>query len=294
MNLITRFDFDGIVSAVMIYKMENIADISFSDPKFIEEGEVLDLLNPGDIIAHLPFHPDAGMWFHNHDTSQIDPELLKNVKGKYGEASSTSRQVFEYYNSPDLKRYVPIIKEVDRIATADLTKEDITAPKGWIMVAYTVDPRFYPEHTYAMMIMNSIMSGKAPEEILQLPPVAKRVQLYQADEERYVEELKKNSRLDGKVIITDFREVARSPRGNRFTAFVHFPAGNVQIRLQSGAGNRVKVSIGKSIFNRTCKANIGHLMEEYGGGGMAGAGTCVVSKASADEKLKEIVKKLNI
>lgn len=293
MNLITRFDFDGIVSAVLIYKMENIADITFSDPKVIEDGQVLGMLDPGDIVAHLPFHPDAGMWFHNHDTFHLDPEILKKTKGKFGEASSTARQVYDYYKSQELEKYLPVIDAVDRIASANLSKEDVISPSGWIMVAYTLDPRFYPEHGYAMLIMNSIMSGKKPEEILQLPQVAKRVSLYNQDEENYRKVLKENTTMMGSVIVTDFRNVPRAPRGNRFTVFVEYPEGGVQVRMDNRAGNRVKVSVGKSIFNRSCKVNIGRLMEQYGGGGMAGAGTCVVARSEADAKLKEMAAKLN-
>ena len=51
-------------------------------------------------------------------------------------------------------------------------------------------------------------------------------------------------------------------------------------------------AVGKSIFNRTCTANVGALMSDYGGGGHAGAGTCQLDVAGADEKVAEIVSRL--
>jgi nanoRNase/pAp phosphatase (c-di-AMP/oligoRNAs hydrolase) len=64
------------------------------------------------------------------------------------------------------------------------------------------------------------------------------------------------------------------------------------MRIEALAGFRTKVSVSKSITNRTCKVNIGKLMEDYGGGGMEGAGTCMMGKMVADEKIAAIVKSL--
>ncbi len=292
MNIVTRLDFDGLVCAAMIHDMEQIADIAFTDPKTMEEGGLLDILQPGDIIAHLPIHPDAGIWFHNHDISQVDPRLIENVKGKFGVAPSTARQVIGYYNSPELAKYEPLVNIADKVGTANLTEEDILSPKGWMMVSYTLDPRFSLDHSYGILILNSIKGGKNAEEILALPPVARRVELYRNDEATYIEELKKHTKLYENVILTDFRELMRPPRGNRFRAFVEYPDGNVHIRVEALPGFRVKVSVSKSIINRTCNINIGRLMEEYGGGGMEGAGTCLMGKKITDEKIVAIVKAL--
>jgi len=292
MNLVTRLDFDGIVSAVMIHEMEPVSGINFADPKTLEEGGLLDILERGDIIAHLPIHPDAGIWFHNHDTSHIDQRLLEKVKGKFGVAPSTAHQVYEYYKSPKLERYVPLVNVADKIGTANLTEEDILAPKDWMMVSYTLDPRFSQDHSFGMLIMDGIKGGKSAAEVLTIPQVARRVELYKKDEERFLEELKKASKVMGNVIITDFRELYQAPRGNRFRVFVEYPDGNVHLRIEAMPGFRTKVSVSRSIINHTCNVHIGHLMEEYGGGGMEGAGTCMVGKKAADEKIVEIVKKL--
>jgi len=292
MNLITRLDFDGILCAAMIHEMERVADISFSDPRTVEEGGLLDILQRGDIIAHLPFHPDAGIWFHNHDVSQIDPNKLKGVKGKFGVAPSTARQVYDYYKSPALDRYKPLVQVADKIGAADMNREDILSPAGWMLVSYTLDPRFSHDHSYGILILNAIKGGKSADQILALPQVARRVELYKSDEERYVKALKEHTKLYGNVIITDFRGLDRAPRGNRFMVFVHYEQGNIHVRLESLGGFRTKVSVSKSIFNRTSKANIGRLLEDYGGGGMEGAGTCILGRKSAEDKIVEILTKL--
>ncbi|MDP8240618.1 MAG: hypothetical protein P9X24_16130 [Candidatus Hatepunaea meridiana] len=292
MNLVTRLDFDGLLSAAMIYDREHIADISFTSPQTMEEGGLLDILQRGDIIAHLPFHIDAGFWFHNHDASHIDPKSLLSVKGKYGKAPSTARQVFDYYQSPALKRYELLVQVADKIGTANYTRDEVLEPKGWIMVSYTLDPRFSHDESYGMLILNSIKAGKSAEEILALPPVARRVELYKKDEERYLKVLNDSTKLDGNVIVTDLRGPVGAPRGNRFVVFVRFDQGNVHVRLDSLGGFRTRVSVSKSIFNRTCNINIGALMEEFGGGGMEGAGTCIFGRRVAEERIATVIKKL--
>ncbi|NQT35579.1 hypothetical protein HQ587_10350 [bacterium] len=292
MNLVTRLDFDGILCGVMIHDMENVADINFTDPKTMEEGGLLDILEPSDIIAHLPIHSDAGMWFHNHDASHVDSRLLEGVKGKWGVAPSTSRQVYEFYNNPALQKYEPIIAVADRIGTANLTQEDVQSPKEWVMISYTLDPRFTLDDSYGKLILQAIKDGRTPNDILALPAVEKRVDLYVQDVKRYIEEVKAHTKLEGNVILTDFRELVQAPRGNRFAVFVMYPDGNVHVRLDGLGGFRTKVSVSKSIFNRTCPHHIGRMMEEYGGGGPEGAGTCMLGRKSAPEKIPEILNRL--
>ncbi len=53
------------------------------------------------------------------------------------------------------------------------------------------------------------------------------------------------------------------------------------------------LATGKSILDRSSKANIGELMLQYGGGGHQAAGTCQVDNAQADATLREVVEKIN-
>lgn len=74
---------------------------------------------------------------------------------------------------------------------------------------------------------------------------------------------------------------------------VTLPEANVGVRVQWGPGReKVAVSGGRSIFNRTSRANLGVLMSLYGGGGHAGAGACLLPSATADAQIGEIVSAL--
>jgi len=81
--------------------------------------------------------------------------------------------------------------------------------------------------------------------------------------------------------------------GNRFIVYALFPDCNISIHLMWGKQKQnVVFAVGKSIFNRTSKTNIGKLMLTYGGGGHANAGTCQVDSEKADEVLTELIEKI--
>lgn len=290
MQLFTRPDFDGVVSTAMITTVEMIQEVNYSTPQDVQERMIE--IDFGDAIAHLPFHPDARLWFQNHDASSVNPAMLKGVRGSFKAASSTSRLIYEFYKSDKLTKYAHLVDEVDRIATANLTVDDIKSPKGWVLVSNTLDARFIQEHEYTAFLIEAIKEGLSADQVIAKPPVDKRIKRYYHDEDIYQENLSKYTHMVGNVIVTDFRALESEPHGNRFSVFPAYPDGNVHIRLQASGTLRVKVSVSKSITNKTCNINIGKMLEEFGGGGPAGAGTCMLSRNSAEQRIEEIIGKL--
>ena len=68
----------------------------------------------------------------------------------------------------------------------------------------------------------------------------------------------------------DLRKEVTSLAGNRFMVYALFPECNISMHVMWGKQKQNTVfAIGKSIFNRTSKINIGDLALQYGGGGHA-------------------------
>ncbi len=130
------------------------------------------------------------------------------------------------------------------------------------------------------------------DEILEMGPVKKRVERYFRDEERFKEELTHYTNVVDGIIVTDFRDFSDPPHGNRFFVFAQYPEGTVHVRMDTIDIMRVKASVSKSIFNRSCTTHIGQLMEEFGGGGVAGAGTCMLNKRTVDDRIQQIIDRL--
>jgi hypothetical protein len=108
--------------------------------------------------------------------------------------------------------------------------------------------------------------------------------------------LKDFSLLDGKVLVSDFRERFTGEHGNRFLPFAMWPECNVWVKVfdHPNDASRVQISVGHSIFNQTCDVPVGPLMARFGGGGHKGAGTCRPLKTEAGEALEAIMRELKI
>jgi nanoRNase/pAp phosphatase (c-di-AMP/oligoRNAs hydrolase) len=130
------------------------------------------------------------------------------------------------------------------------------------------------------------------EKVLENPDVKERCQRVLQEQDEFKTILKKHSHQEGTVVVTDFRETRTLPAGNRFLVYTLYPAANVEVRLFPGVLDNTVVAVGHSIFNRTCKVNVGQLMVKYGGGGHFGAGTCQIPTDVADTKIAEIIKEL--
>jgi nanoRNase/pAp phosphatase (c-di-AMP/oligoRNAs hydrolase) len=51
-------------------------------------------------------------------------------------------------------------------------------------------------------------------------------------------------------------------------------------------------AVGKSIFDRSSRTNIGALMLEFGGGGHNAAGTCQIANEKARDVLSELIARI--
>jgi nanoRNase/pAp phosphatase (c-di-AMP/oligoRNAs hydrolase) len=132
------------------------------------------------------------------------------------------------------------------------------------------------------------------DEILELPDVRERVDLYHQQSEAFVAQLRRRSTLRGGVVVVDLRDEEIIHAGNRFMVYALFPAATVSIHVIWGKQRQNTVlAVGKSILNRTSSADIGALMLSYGGGGHANAGTCQVPHDEADQVVEELVGHLN-
>ncbi|MEO1083325.1 MAG: exopolyphosphatase [Acidobacteriota bacterium] len=275
MRLVTRGDLDGLTCAVIICQHEKIDEILLIHPQDITENRVE--IQADDIIANLPYHPNCGMWFDHHLHTATPTARPVHFKGKFGQAPSAARLVYEYYGgSEKMPRLTKLVWETDRLDSANLTPGDVTDPQGFIKIGFTIDGRTgmgsFQEYFHTLVQM---LIRKTPlDEILEHPDVKTRCEMMEDQAEVFQEALETHSRLDGNVIITDFRPLERPPVGNRFLIYALYPDANVSMRLQWGPQRQFQMlTLGHSIFNRTCKTNVGELAARYGGGGHKGAGS---------------------
>lgn len=291
MRIITRGDFDGLVSSVLIAIFEPIDGISFVHPKDMQDGKVD--VDRQDILLNLPYHPECGMWFDHHSSEKESAKAEFN--GRFEVAPSCARVVYKYYQEePDLKKYDELLDITDKIDSAQLTVSDVENPEGWVLLSYTLDPRtgFTDYRDYFLKLTGWIRTLSL-DEIMGMDEVKERCQKVLEEQEAFAAALKKHSRADGNVTITDVRGVKDLPRGNRFLIYTLFPGQNISVRIFDGKkGEFSVIACGHNIFKRDSKTDIGALMKKYGGGGHKGAGTCQTKPDEADRVLGEIVEQM--
>jgi nanoRNase/pAp phosphatase (c-di-AMP/oligoRNAs hydrolase) len=293
MRIITRGDFDGLVCSVLLSDVEKITDILFIHPQMIQKREVE--VTGDDIIVNLPHHPDCAIWFDHHISESEHGAKPDSFKGKYGLAPSCARLIYDYYKHPSWTKYAGLMEAVDNIDSAQLTLNDILRPEGWVRLSCTVDPRtgFAPSREYFMSLIEWIRALPL-EKIMAQDEVRNRAREFFKTQVEFQESLKKHSRQDGYVVVTDFRTLSNTPVGSRFLVYALFPTAHSSIRaFRTDDEKRVTIAVGHSIINRTCKADVGALMAEHGGGGHRGAGSCQTAVDEADDVIHAIVENLN-
>ncbi len=198
-------------------------------------------------------------------------------RGAFGEAPSAARLVYGYYGGEAaMPRYAELVRETDRLDSADLTPDDVLNPQGYVKLGFTIDGRtgLGSFEGYFLLLLEMLVKQTPLEQLLSHPEVARRCQVMEDSDAEFQEALRRHSRMDANVVVTDFLGVERVPVGNRFLVYALYPRANVSMRLHWGPERRYPMLVlGHSIFNRGCKTNVGELAARYGGGGHRGAGS---------------------
>lgn len=300
MRLLTRSDFDGLACAALLKELGVIDHWKFVHPKDIQDGlvEVTDQ----DVLANIPYVKGCRMWFDHH--SSESERLGKDIQfeGESRLEDSAARVIYEYYGGKDrLPQFETMVKAVDKVDSAKLTKEEILNPEGWVLLGFIMDPRtglgrFRNFRISNYELMEALIDECAKEnidKILKNPDVEERVKIYFEQDALFRQMLAAYTRLDDNVIITDLRGAETIYTGNRFTIYSLYPQQNVSVWVVDGRGKQnCPIAVGHSILNRTCKTDVGALMLKYGGGGHFQVGTCQVDYSGADHAIEEIVNKM--
>jgi oligoribonuclease NrnB/cAMP/cGMP phosphodiesterase (DHH superfamily) len=299
MRLLTRSDFDGIACAVLLKEIGIMDEMVYAHPKDLQDGKVEVTKN--DILANVPYVEGCGLWFDHHSSEQERLELEGKYEGCSKLAPSAARVICDYYGAEKFSKYQEMLEYVDKVDSAQLSKEEIMNPEGWILLGFICDPRtglgYHKNYSISnLQLMRNLMEdlgNKSIDEILQIPDVKERIDRYFENDVVFKSYLLDKSIQVGPMVITDSRGSTDTPPGNRFLIYSLFPETNISIRLIDGRGKEfVSISVGYSILNRTSAVDVGSMMLKYGGGGHKAVGTCQVPYDKADQVLKEIIESI--
>lgn len=300
-RLITRSDFDGLVCAVLLKELDLIDDILFVHPKDMQDGKIA--VTPRDISTNLPYVPGLHLAFDHHLSETVRNEKHANHI-IIPTAPSAARVVYEYYGGkPTFPRVTDDMMEaVDKADSADFSADEILSPEGWVLLNYLMDARtglgrfreFRVSNYQLMLDLIEYCRSHGIEDILSLPDVRERVELYFEHEPRAKDQIMRCTTTSQNLAVLDLRNEETIFAANRFMVYALYPETNISIHVMWGREQQNTVfAIGKSILDRSSQTNVGELCLAYGGGGHQAAGTCQVENDRAATVLAELVAKIN-
>jgi len=300
-RLVTRSDMDGLVCAVILKQLNLIDEITFVHPKDMQDGKIE--ITSNDIITNLPYCKEAHIVFDHHESETIRNEKADNHIIT-ADAPSAARVVYDYYGG---KEKLPNISElmmnaVDKADAAQFSIDEILHPEGWELLSFIMDSRtglgrfkeFRISNYQLMMDLIDYCIDHDIDDIMKLPDVVERTELYKSYENKFRMQLEDCSIMYNNLIVLDLRDEETIYPGNRFVMYAVNPEINISIHAIWGFQKQNTVfAIGKSIVNRNSNTNIGELCLKYGGGGHHAAGTCQIENNKAEVVLAELIEKIN-
>ena len=292
MRIVARPDFDGIVCAVLLFDVLDIAaETLWVEPAEIQK-KTVDIRS-GDIVANLPYADGCSFWFDHHYTNRIDIPF----EGKFKIAPSAAGVIFEYYQGKFHHDFGELVAAADKIDSADLTLEEVQHPENddYVLLSMTISDGLHTDVAYWKKLVG-LLGEKGIGEVMNDDEVRQRCQIVIEQNEQYVGYLKKYTRVEQHVGISDFRSLAKIPLGNRFLVYSLFPdtVVNMRIRYEDPSKETIAVNVGHSIFNPNCNVNAGLMLTDFEGGGHRGAGSCRFHSSKADDyipRITDILKK---
>jgi len=297
-RLVTRSDFDGLVCAVLLKHLNLIEDIEFVHPKDMQDGKID--IGSSDITTNLPFVDGAHLVFDHHESETIRNGVLQENHIIDQDAPSAARVVWRHYGGEDTfpGTWNDMMEAVDKADSAQFSKQEILAPQGWVLLNMLMDSRtglgrfrdFRISNYNLMMDLIEYCKDHTIEQILALPDVAERVALYEEHRDQFEAQIRRCTSVHENLVVLDLRDEEMIFAGSRFLIYALFPDCNISIHQLWGLQQQnVVFATGKSIFDRSCKTNVGELMLGYGGGGHAAAGTCQIDTDKSDSVLQELI-----
>jgi nanoRNase/pAp phosphatase (c-di-AMP/oligoRNAs hydrolase) len=195
-----------------------------------------------------------------------------------------------------------MMEAVDKADSAGFSMQDVLEPKGWELLSFLMDARtglgrfreFRVSNYQLMMTLIDCCRDMPIDDILALPDVKERVDLFFAQHALFRAQIERVAKVHGPLVVLDLREEETIYAGNRFVVYAMYPQCNISLHVMWGREKSNTVyTVGKSIFDRSSPVNVGALMLQHGGGGHHAAGTCQGPNETAEALKQTLIGELS-
>lgn len=280
-------DYDGAVSAAMLIRLgqgqPGLVGVDY-DIKAAWQDLHLDR---GSAVVDFLYHPDAAMWFDHHGSPFLRPEWQSRYHGDAHHrwdpaapacppviAASLRLDPAERRHFADYIRWSVII-DAARYETP-LQAHDLSLPH--ILLSRVVG---LMRDSPALFDLIHAIASHPVGTVLRLPPIRPVVETARDLEQRLRRRLESRIEYDGEVAFLDQSEDPGVYQ--RYLPYVLHPNATFVVGIYR-KGDAFNVSVGANPWKAASPVHIGHLCEQWGGGGHAMVGGITVSEY--DEALR--------
>jgi nanoRNase/pAp phosphatase (c-di-AMP/oligoRNAs hydrolase) len=251
----------------------------------------------------LPYVPSSYLTFDHHlsETIRNTGERTNHIIDP--DAPSAARVVWDHYGGLATfpEEWQEMMEAVDKGDSAQFNKDEVLDAQGWNLLNFLMDARtglgrfreFRISNYALMMDLIDYCKNHTIDQILELPDVKERIDLYREHEQKFKEQVTRCAQVHQNLVFLDLTDEETIYAGNRFMIYALFPECNISIHKMWGFQKQnIVFATGKSIFDRSSKTNVGELMLQYGGGGHIAAGTCQIAideAAQVQQALIEVI-----
>ena len=306
-RIITHADLDGVISAAICSLNTGINFLMFTQPRLVADAKIS--ITKEDIVCDLPYPLECGLWFDHHE-GNLEELSYRNIKsgeipGRFDPKDSCARVVYEYYQ--DLGKRMPDFL-ADSVAEADIIDsfnykdiEDWRTESPGKIIDATIKVKEVSAERKWEYLRNLVRHFKTRtiKDISKMTSVRKRYRAYREEEERMIEQIKKEISFlprdkDHKIILIDLTHHKRRPMVFKQLAYLVHPECEAVLQVNNVYQDKVKTN--DLTFSMSLSLNrnkvehhkdIGDIMRMLNiGSGHPGAAAGTIACESKEDMLK--------
>jgi len=216
-------DLDGLLSAAILKRVWNDAEVRFSHPAEIRRGDVDEFIHEKTAVVDLPFHPNCGLHIDHHLTNKpTELQLLeadeRGCKIIWDSALSAARVCFDTFREiVDLTDIEQWMDMVDKLDGGKISREEFLSNHPIVWIGRIMDAS---EPELCALLLTEITGGASPDALMHVEEVHEKVRMAKDEFSRL------QSMVDGCSEIVDRMAIVRldgkGVRTNGYLITAHF------------------------------------------------------------------------
>ncbi|DAC62481.1 MAG: hypothetical protein CMB26_04135 [Euryarchaeota archaeon] len=222
-RIVADGDLDGLLSAAILKRVWNDAEVQFSHPAEIRRGDIDDFIHQKTAVVDLPFHPNCGLHIDHHLTNkptelQILEAEARGCKIIWDSALSAARVCFDTFREiVDLSDIEQWMDMVDKLDGGKISREEFLSNHPIVWIGRIMDAS---EPELCALLLTEITDGASPDVLINVEEIHEKVRMAKDEFTRLQSMIDECSEIDDRMAIV--RLDGKGIRTNGYLITAHF------------------------------------------------------------------------